>query len=188
MCIRDRFWDDHDGGFFYTGRSHEDLIVRSKDFFDNATPAGNSVAAEVLLRIGLLTDNNDYQGRAATILRLMASTIQRYPSGFGRLLCAVDFYLGAPKEIAVIGKPGTSETQSLLAEIWMPYLPNKVVAQAAPEDAQSAALVPLVRDRPQLGSKATAYVCEHFACKKPVNAPAELASQLRGASATAGSL
>ena len=53
----DEFWDDEDGGFFYTGRSHEDLIVRSKDFFDNATPSGNSVAAEVLLRIGLLTDN-----------------------------------------------------------------------------------------------------------------------------------
>ena len=53
------FWDDEDGGFFYTGRSHETLIVRSKDFSDNATPSGNSVAAEVLLRIGLLTDNAD---------------------------------------------------------------------------------------------------------------------------------
>ena len=42
----DEFWDDEEGGFFYTGRSHEDLIVRSKDFFDNATPSGNSVAAE----------------------------------------------------------------------------------------------------------------------------------------------
>ena len=108
VTMIDEFWDDEEGGFFFTGRSHEDLIVRSKDFFDNATPAGNSVAAEVLLRIGLLTDNSDYQRRAATILRLMASTMQRYPSGFGRLLCALDFYLGAPKEIAVIGDPATS--------------------------------------------------------------------------------
>ncbi|HEV2826577.1 MAG TPA: thioredoxin domain-containing protein, partial [Pyrinomonadaceae bacterium] len=84
----EEFWDDEEGGFFFTGRSHEELIVRSKDFFDNATPSGNSVAAEVLLRIGLLTDNDDYQRRAATILRLMASAIERYPAGFGRLLCA----------------------------------------------------------------------------------------------------
>jgi uncharacterized protein YyaL (SSP411 family) len=188
VTMIDEFWDDEEGGFFYTGRSHEDLIVRSKDFFDNATPAGNSVAAEVLLRIGLLTDNNDYQRRAATILRLMASTVERYPSGFGRLLCALDFHLGAPKEIAVIGEPRTPEIQSLLAEIWKVYLPNKVVAQASPGDAESADMLALVRDRPQLDNKATAYVCEHFVCKKPVNTPAELASQLRSASASAGSL
>lgn len=188
VTMIDEFWDDEEGGFFYTGRSHEDLIVRSKDFFDNATPAGNSVAAEVLLRIGLLTDNNDYQRRAATILRLMASTVERYPSGFGRLLCALDFHLGAPKEIAVIGEPGTPEIQSLLAEIWKLYLPNKVVAQASPGDAESADMLALVRDRPQLDNNATAYVCEHFVCKKPVNTPAELASQLRSASAGAGSL
>jgi uncharacterized protein YyaL (SSP411 family) len=180
------FWDDADGGFFYTGRSHEDLIVRSKDFFDNATPAGNSVAAEVLLRIGLLTDNSDYQRRAATILRLTASAVQRYPAGFGRLLCALDFYLGAPQEIAVIGDPGSTETQLLVDEIWKPYLPNKIVAVAAPSDAESADFIPLLRDRPQLGDQPTAYLCEHFTCKAPTNSPAELAAQLHAANTAAG--
>ncbi len=180
------FWDDEEGGFFYTGRSHEDLIVRSKDFFDNATPAGNSVAAEVLLRIGLLTDNSDYQRRAATILRLMASTVQRYPAGFGRLLCALDFYLGTPKEIAVIGGPSATETRLLLDEIWKPYVPNKVVANAARSDPKANALIPLLRNRPQLDNRPTAYVCEHFTCKKPVTSPGELASQLRNPAAAAG--
>jgi hypothetical protein len=181
----EEFWDNEDGGFFYTGRSHETLIVRSKDFFDNATPSGNSVAAEVLLGIGLLTDNSDYQRRAATILRLMASSIQRYPSGFGRLLCALDFYLGAPKEIAVIGERGNPQTSSLLAEIWTPYLPNKIVAQSLPGDEASAALVPLLRDRPQLKNQPTAFVCEHFTCKQPVTTPAELAVQLNPGAAAA---
>ena len=175
----EEFWDDEEGGFFYTGRSHEDLIVRSKDFFDNATPSGNSVAAEVLLRIGLLTDNSDYQRRATTVLRLMASTIQRYPSGFGRLLCALDFYLGTPQEIAIIGDAGAAETRLLLAEIWKLYLPNKVVAQASPSDTAAAEIIPLLRDRPQLDHRATAYVCEHFTCKTPATSPAELASQLQ---------
>jgi uncharacterized protein YyaL (SSP411 family) len=179
------FWDDKEGGFFYTGRSHETLIVRSKDFFDNATPAGNSIAAEVLLSVGLLTDNTDYQRRAATILRLTASTIQRYPSGFGRLLCALDFYLGTPKEIAIIGDASAAETRSLLDEIWKPYLPNKVVAQAAPADAVAAEIVPLVRNRPQVGNQATAYVCEHFTCKTPATSPAELATQLLNRTASA---
>jgi len=130
------------------------------------------------LRIGLLTDNSDYQRRAATILRLMATSVQRYPSGFGRLLCALDFYLGTPKEIAVIGNSEATETRMLLSEIWRPYLPNKVVVQARPDDTVAAKLIPLLRDRGQLESRATAYVCEHFTCKKPTTSPGELASQL----------
>ena len=174
----EEFWDDEEGAFFYTGRSHENLIVRSKDFFDNATPAGNSVAAEILLRIGLLTDDADYHRRAATILRTMASTVQRYPSGFGRLLCALDFYLGTPKEIALVGEPGAPETQALQEEIWSRYLPNKVVAQVSPGDKKAGDLVPLVRQRPQVDGKTTAYVCENFVCKTPTTDPRELASQL----------
>ena len=182
----EEFWDDEDGGFFYTGRSHEDLIVRSKDFFDNATPSGNSVAAEVLLRIGLLTDKVDYQRRAGTILRLMASSVQRYPSGFGRLLCTLDFYVGAPKEIALVGDLDQPETQSLLDEIWSRYLPNKVVAPASSSNTRAGELIPLVRERPQIDGKATAYLCEHFVCKTPTTDPKELASQLHPNSAGAG--
>ncbi|MDQ6653783.1 MAG: thioredoxin domain-containing protein [Acidobacteriota bacterium] len=174
----DEFWDDEEGGFFFTGRSHENLIVRSKDFFDNATPSGNSVAAQSLLRIGLLTDNSDYQRRAATILRLTASALRRYPSGFGRMLCALDFYLGSPKEIAIIGGSETEELQLLVREIWKRYLPHKVVAHAGPGETGAPALIPLLRDRPQLQGKATAYVCEHFICKEPVTTAAELATQL----------
>jgi hypothetical protein len=175
------FWDEQEGGFFYTGRSHEDLIVRSKDFFDNATPSGNSVAADALLRISLLTDNSDYRRRAASILRLTASSVQRYPSGFGRVLCALDFYLGTPQEIAIIGNPSTTETQSLRNQIWNRYLPNKVVAQAPPHDSKAAALIPLLRDRPALNAKPTAYVCKQFVCQKPATTPEELAFQLQNA-------
>ena len=182
----DEFWDNEDGGFFFTGRSHEELIVRSKDFFDNATPAGNSVAAEVLLRIGLLTDTDDYQRRTAAILRLMASAFERYPSGFGRLLCVLDFYLGTPKEIALIGEPGTTETQALRDQIWRPYLPNKVIAQTSSGNTKIAEIVPLLRDRPQLNGKATVYVCEHFSCKNPTSSVEELASQLASTAASAG--
>ena len=67
----EEFWDTEEGGFFYTGKSHEELIVRSKDYLDNATPSGNSVAAEVLLHLASLTANEDYARKAVTIFRLM---------------------------------------------------------------------------------------------------------------------
>jgi uncharacterized protein YyaL (SSP411 family) len=174
----DEFWDEQDGAFFYTGKSHENLIVRSKDFFDNATPSGNSVAADILLRIGLLTENSDYQRRAATILRLTAASLRRYGPGFGRMLCALDFHLGKPREIAIVGISGSDDTSSLMKTAWAPYLPNKVVAQAFPGDSAATDAIALLRNRPQIEGRATAYVCENFACKQPVTTSQDLLEQL----------
>ena len=183
----DEFWDDQEGAFFYTGKSHENLIVRSKDFFDNATPSGNSVAASVLLRIGLLTDNSDYQRRAATILRLTAASARRYGAGFGRMLCALDFYLGKPKEIAIIGSAGEAETEELLQTVWSLYIPNKVVARAVSGDSSAADAISLLRERKMVGNRPTAYVCEQFVCKEPATTQAKLEAQLQSPLTAIGS-
>ena len=172
------FWDEQEGGFFYTGNSHEELIVRSKDFFDNATPSGNSVAADVLLRLSLLTDNSEYRRRATTVLRLTADMMRRYGSGFGRMLSALDFHLSQPKELAIIGMPEAAGTQALVREIWRQYLPNKVVAQGVPENEFASASIALLRDRPQTHGKPTVYVCENYTCGQPATNPQELAAQL----------
>jgi uncharacterized protein len=174
----EEFWDDEDGGFFYTGKSHERLIIRAKDYFDNATPSGNSIAADVLLRLAALTDNDGYRRRAVTILRLVAETVQRYPSGFGRILCAFDFHLRKPREIAVVGDPESTRTQLLQHEVWQHFLPNKVVAQAAPQETRSLELIPFLRNRGLVDNLPTAYVCEQYTCREPVTEPTKLASQL----------
>jgi uncharacterized protein YyaL (SSP411 family) len=176
MCAE--FWDETDGGFFYTSARGEQLIVRNKDFMDNATPAGNSVAAELLLRLALLTENQNYQRKAITIFRLLRDQTVRYPSAFGYLLGALDFYLSTPKEIVIIGAVGADDSLALLREVWRRYLPNKVVAQSAENDAEGALVVPLLSERPALGGRATAYVCENYSCLQPVTTSAELAAQL----------
>ena len=172
------FWDEEAGGFFYVGRSGEQLIVRNKDFFDNATPSGNSVAAGLMLRLAVLTENEAYHRRAVTIFRLLRDTVARHPSGFGCLLSALDFYLSTPKEIAVVAAPGNSGGEELLREVWRRYLPNKVVALSNGADEDASSSLPLLRDRPAIDGRATAYVCEHYACKQPVTRPEELAKQL----------
>ncbi|MGI9167035.1 MAG: thioredoxin domain-containing protein [Pyrinomonadaceae bacterium] len=174
----EEFWDDQEGGFFFTGKSHESLIVRSKDYFDNATPSGNSVAAEVLLRLATLADNPDYRRRALTILRLVADPLRRYPTAFGRTLCALDYYLGTPKEIAIVGDVESDGTLALLNEVWKPYLPNKVVAIAAPGENRAPTLIPLLQNRGLINDRPTAYVCENHACQTPATDREKLASQL----------
>ncbi len=176
--MRAEFWDETEGGFYYTARRGEQLIVRQKDYLDNATPSGNSVAAEVLLRLAVLTEKPDYQRQAVTIFRLVYDTLTRYPSAFGCLLGALDFYLATPQEIAIVGDIDTEAARALTREVWRRYLPNKVVAQAGMTAERAAALVPLLRNRPPLDGQPTAYVCENYTCRQPVNTPDELAAQL----------
>jgi len=173
----EEFWDEEGGGFFYTGRSGEQLIVRNKDYFDNAIPSGNSVAAELLLRLSVLTGSEDYRRKAVAVLRLVRDLAERHPTAFGYALGAFDFYLSTPKEIVVV-TPRGGEAGPFAREVWGRYLPNKVVVQASEGDERLAELAPLLRDRGALGGKTTAYVCEHYACRQPVTDPAELVSQL----------
>ena len=166
------FWDEDAGAFFFTGKSHENLIVRSKDFFDNATPSGNSVAAMVLLRLAILDGKEQYRNLATATLREIVPQAQRYPSGFGYALAAVDFLLSTPKEVAIVGNT-PFDIQPMLREVWRQYLPNKVVAPSF-----GIGIIPLLEGRTAINGLPTAYVCEHFTCKEPVTDVAALREQL----------
>ncbi|HEV8429669.1 MAG TPA: thioredoxin domain-containing protein [Pyrinomonadaceae bacterium] len=173
----EEFWDDESGGFFFTGKSHESLIVRAKDYFDNATPSGNSVAAMVLLRLTTLTGRENYRSLATAVLREVGDQMRRYPSGFGYALSAADFLLSTPKEVAIIGK-NFSDIHPLLAETWSRYIPNKVVAPGFECDSEAAQVTPLLSNRSLVNGLATAYVCEHFTCQQPVTEASALSQQL----------
>ena len=173
-----QFWDEPDGGFYFTSADHEELITRTKDYFDNATPSGNSVAALALLKLGLLTQENNYQRYAVTILRTMRQAMSRYASGFGYLLCALDFYLSEPKEIAIVGKTGSHEVRLFLDEIYSRYLPNKIIAAADPANPEAAEAITLLAARPAIDGKATVYVCRNYTCLAPATTLQELAARL----------
>jgi uncharacterized protein YyaL (SSP411 family) len=177
-----RLFADPDGnGFFQTGADAEPLVVRPRELFDNAVPAGNSVAAEVLGRLAHLAPGPDDERAADGALRLVARVLERAPTGFGHALGALDLRVGPVREIAVAGAPDDEGTMAMVGQVWDRYLPNKVLAVAAPGDQAAAELVPLLRDRPQLHGRATAYVCEHFVCQLPAGDPDALAAQLQGA-------
>ncbi len=173
-----RFWDDAVAGFYDTAADHEELIVRPRDTGDNATPSGNSVAADVLLRLATIFDDQTYRERALAVLGGMAPLMQRYPTGFGRYLAATEYALGAPKEIALVGDPDAADTRALLDAIFRSFLPHKVVLLRRPGEEPPVVASPLLDGRVQIDGRATAYVCEHYACKLPVTDEAALRSQL----------
>ena len=173
-----QFWDNESGGFFFTGDSHEELIVRSKEWLDNATPSGNSVAAFDLLRLSLLSGKDDYRRRATTIFRLMADQLKRYPSAFGFALTALDFFLSSPLEIAVVGNESDPRQREFELAVWKEYLPNRVVAICRGNFEESASNVPLLHERNTLDTQPTAFVCKGYVCQQPVVSAAELSKQL----------
>ena len=91
------FHDDDAGGFFTTGVDAPALIVRPKDYEDNATPSENSLAADALLRLAALTGREPLRGRS----RPRCSTpwlrcVGRHPVAFGELLQALERSVSAP--------------------------------------------------------------------------------------------
>ncbi|MEN3333798.1 MAG: uncharacterized protein V7641_3163 [Blastocatellia bacterium] len=173
-----QFWDAKNGGFFFTSEDHEELITRIKDYFDNAIPSGNSVAAQVFLKLHLLTMESDYQKFAAILLRTLQQAMTRYPSAFGYLLGALDLYLSEAKEVALIGDADSHEVRLFIEEIYSRFLPNKVVAGCEPNDPQAIEAIKLLADRAMIDGKATAYVCRNYTCLAPATTPQELAERL----------
>jgi len=164
--LLDLFADDARGGVFTTGRDAEALIVRPKDFQDDATPSENSLAANGLLRLAALTGETQYADAARRWLRVMAPVVADHPTAFAHLLGAFDRAVHPPVEVAVVGDPSDPATRELAREVTTRVLPGTVLLVAAP--AVGADLSPLLAGRDQVGGRPTAYVCRDYACELPV--------------------
>ena len=176
-----RFADEERGGFFQTGSGAEALVVRPKELLDNATPSGNSVAADVLRRMALFTGEARYDEAANAALRLVREHMVRAPSAFGRALCALDLSVSRTPEIAIVGDPSAQSTRALVRVVsGGSFRPNRVLAVAGPQDEEARRVVPLLEGRTGEQGRATAYVCERFTCKLPVHDADALAAELRG--------
>ena len=164
----DRFGDAEHGGFFSTASDHEELIARRKDLEDAPIPSGSSSAAYGLLRLAALTGEHAYEQQAVGVLRLTHEVAGRHPTAFGHLLQAIDFHLAPTREVALVGP----DVAPLAAVVRSKFRPHVVLAGGDEEG------VPLLAGRSPVDGRAAAYVCERFACQRPVTEPAELEALL----------
>jgi len=171
-----RRFNDPAGGFFDTPSDGERLLVRPKDIQDNATPSGNALAAEALLKLAALTDRGDLRDLAERALGQAALFAAQHPTGFARWLWAGQFAAGKIRQAALILNGDEQNERALIETTFRRYRPNLVVAAARLPVAQDAPA--LLRGRPLVNGRSAAYVCEEFACLQPVTAPEELSRQL----------
>lgn len=178
QTVLNHFADNKGGGFYYTADDHEELIVRSKDFTDNAVPSGNAMAATVLVRLAKLTGKQSYLDAAEGAMRQTVSLMQRAPSATSQMLLAVDLYHGPTYEMVLAGDLQDQATMAILADLRRRFLPNKVLAFAAEGAKPSAALADLLQGKSMSGNTPTLFVCEGFTCQAPAQGEEEITHTL----------
>ena len=166
----ERFWDETPGGFFLRGRDESPLIVQAKEIYDGATPSGSSVAVLTLLRLGRLTENTAMEALARRALEGVAGRLAQVPFGSPVMLAAADFALGPTREIVIAGDLKAADGAALWREAHRHFVPRAVMAGAG-ATAWTKSMGPV-------DGKAAAYVCEQFACQRPVTDPRQLAQLL----------
>ncbi|MBE0430404.1 MAG: thioredoxin domain-containing protein [Dehalococcoidia bacterium] len=176
----EEFWDESTGMFYDTGGKHEELFVRPRNTHDGAVPSGPSAATLALLKVSRLTGNQRLEEMATASLKAVQGLMARHPLAFGNWLCALDFCLSQPREIAIVGSHREAAAAGLLRVLFNTWLPNKVVAACDPADTASMDDVILLQDRSMIDQRPTVFVCDRRSCRRPVNDPDSLRKLLHG--------
>ncbi|HZJ29220.1 MAG TPA: thioredoxin domain-containing protein [Solirubrobacterales bacterium] len=175
-----RFGDEDGGGFFTTSDDHERLIARRKDLGDHPIPAGNSSAALGLLRLGALSGQARYRAAAEATLRLFVPTAVGHADAFGHLLQALELSVRGGRELALVCAadgdplPPGADLAELASVAWAEHRPRLVRAGGT----AGAELPELLRGREAVEGRPTAYVCEDFTCRAPVQSAEALRAAL----------
>jgi hypothetical protein len=163
------FWDEKDGGFYFTPDDGEQLLLRQKELYDGAIPSGNSVQMLNLIRLGRMTSNPELEKRAAQTGRIYSKDVELSPSAFTQMMSAVDFGIGPSYEVVIVGDTEADDTKVILKALRTEFVPNKVVL-FIPTDKDPSAIfqmAPFTSRMTSIENKATAYVCQNFTCQQP---------------------
>ncbi len=167
-----RFYDRDHCGFWQSAPGEQDLILRIKEDYDGAEPAGNSVAILALLKLGKITERHEFTAAAEQSLKLFGGRLQEMPQAVPYMLQALDFSLEEPRRVVVAGDPGQPRARTLLHAVHSVYAPNKVVLGTA------GAVEPFAKTL-AAATGAVAYVCTGTECRPPTSDAAELQKLLK---------
>ncbi|MDW7771837.1 MAG: thioredoxin domain-containing protein [Desulfobulbaceae bacterium] len=173
------FWNDSRKGF-YDSVQDPSLPVRMRGHYDGAEPSGNSMAAMNLLRLALLTGNDDWRERAEETMESFGSIINMYPDALPLMLCAGMMNREKPTQVVVAGPPARKDTLAMITGAFSVYDPGMIILHADGSRNQEflAKYLPFIKSMEMVADKATAYVCRDFTCKMPVTEIDALVSQL----------
>lgn len=174
------FYDDEQGGFFFTGIDGETLLMRHKEVYDGAIPSGNSVAALALQKLAALTEGKEYEKIAKSVLEAVAKEVDQNPEAYTFYLMALDYQLTPPQKLVIAGDIYDEKLQSILRQIQRRFLPYiAVLVNAVDKENEIKSILPHIGDKLPIEKKPTAYLCKDFHCLPPITDGYVLEEKLR---------
>jgi hypothetical protein len=166
----DLFWDETNGGFFYSGRDNEVLIKQSKEIYDGAIPSSNSVAILNLARLSQITGEVNLADKVEEIAGTFAKRIKAYPSAYTQFLAALDFIIGPSREIVVVESQNGGSSRLMVETIHREFVPNKVVLLRKADESgdRIAALAPFTKELRAHGNRSAVHICEKQSCQETI--------------------
>jgi len=161
------FWDELDGGFYFTADDSEKVLIREKKTYDSATPSGNSVEILNLIRIARITEDPELEVKAVKMEAIFSDNIIRTPTGHTQFINAVDYKVGPSFEVVIVGKSESSDTHEMLKAINKHYIPNKVVIFKDSENPIANKIAGSLKFKNSIDNLATAHICSAGSCKLP---------------------
>ncbi|MBM3310974.1 MAG: thioredoxin domain-containing protein, partial [Candidatus Aminicenantes bacterium] len=176
----EEFWDEADGGFFFTSEGNIDLPSRRKEAFDGAHPSGNAAMLLNLLRLGRLTGDGTFEETGRKTVEAFSRSISRDPASHAHWMSGLDFAFGPGREVVVVGRPDSDKTQALLTAVRSVYDPRRVLLLKpdGPAGRDLVRLAPFVEGMRTVGGLAAAYICSDFTCRAPLTDPDKVAGEL----------
>jgi len=175
------FEDPNIGGFFSSGAEDLSLVMRVKEDYDGAEPSGNSIAIMNLLRLGQITNRPPFRESADRALAAFAPRLSLAPVALPQMLVALEFFLGEPRQVIVVGERESADTKALLRTFYSHFVPNRIVLLVDSEATRKAlaAGIPVISSMAKVDGQATAYVCRNYTCQLPVSGPAKFAELIQ---------
>jgi uncharacterized protein YyaL (SSP411 family) len=96
-------FEAEDGGFYFTSHTHEALIHRPKQAYDNATPNGNGIATVALQRLGHILGEPRYLQTVERTLKAFDRNLVNNPAACASLAHGLEEFLTPPTLVIIYG-------------------------------------------------------------------------------------
>ncbi len=162
------FWDEKNGGFYFTSSESNENIVRQKEFYDGAIPSGNSISMLNLFKLYKITSDLRLKEYVRKLEQSFYSYVKQSPVSHTFFLMSFNDVCGLSYEIVVVGDKEKEDTRLVLRSIYEQYLPNKIVVL---KDSDSSSLLKIAKyteSMKTIDDKATVYICQDGKCNQPV--------------------
>ncbi len=165
--LLDVFWDEENGGFFFSVNDTDQPLGRQKQIYDGAVPSSNSVTFLNLIRLGRFTGNTELEEKANQLGKCFSSDLIRSGSSSTMSMMALQFLFNDSKEVIIA--EGSNEPSEFVRHFQTIFDPFKILLFSPTEkDEALLQLAPYLGNQPPINEKTTLYICRNYSCEKPV--------------------